>query len=90
MIDLDAWLRAILASIYALLVAGERIPRDNQICAGNEWRDLNREQPLLGIALSVHGGTHPDQTSGPKKTKPGPSPVDPPSERFPNILLRLG
>ena len=26
-IDLDAWLRAILASIYALLVAGERAPR---------------------------------------------------------------
>ena len=29
-IDLDAWLRAILASIYALLVAGERAPRAGQ------------------------------------------------------------
>ena len=73
-IDLDAWLRAILASIYALLVAGERAPLDNQICAGNEWRDLNREQPLLGncVVCSRRYAPRPDQWAEEDQTRTEP------------------
>ena len=74
-IDLDAWLRAIPASICALLVVGERAPRAGQpICAGNEWRDLNREQPLLGncVVCSRRYAPRPDQWAEEDQTRTEP------------------